>query len=233
MYIHLCFDLIAYLISLYLFRRYFYRKTLLPQGESRWNYYTAVIVGFVVGAIGLSLLNARISLDQWIAGKSILGALFGAVVAVELFKRYYRITGSTGAYFVPSLAIGIAIGRIGCFLTGLEDYTYGVATDLPWSVDFGDGIARHPVQLYESVAMFGFFLFSLWLYRHDRDAFEKRAFYLFVLFYATQRFIWEFLKPYATVAFGLNLFQLVALMLIVYAMIYLKRSAHGTLYTKI
>jgi len=233
MYIHLCFDLIAYLISLYLFRRYFYRKTLLPQGESRWNYYTAVIVGFVVGAIGLSLLNARISLDQWIAGKSILGALFGAVVAVELFKRYYRITGSTGAYFVPSLAIGIAIGRIGCFLTGLEDYTYGVATDLPWSVDFGDGIARHPVQLYESVAMFGFFLFSLWLYRHDRDVFEKRAFYLFVLFYATQRFTWEFLKPYATVAFGLNLFQLVALMLIVYAMIYLKRSAHGTLYTKI
>lgn len=233
MYIHLCFDMLAYLISLYLFRRYFYRKVLLPQGESKWNYYTAVIVGFVSGAIGLSLLNARVSLDQWIAGKSILGALFGAVVAVELFKRYYRISGSTGAYFVPSLAIGIAIGRIGCFLTGLEDYTYGIPTDLPWGVDFGDGIMRHPVQLYESATMLGFFLYSLWLYRRNRRYFETKVFYIFVFFYALQRFVWEFFKPYSNVAFGLNIFQLVALILIVYAMTNLKRSTYGTLYTKV
>ena len=62
------------------------------------------------------------------------------------------ITHSTGAYFAPSLAIGIAIGRIGCFLSGLEDYTYGTPTTLPWGYDFGDGVLRHPVQLYEAAA---------------------------------------------------------------------------------
>jgi len=46
------------------------------------------------------------------------------------------------------LVMGIAIGRVGCFLTGLPDHTYGVHSSLPWAVDFGDG-PRHPTQLYE------------------------------------------------------------------------------------
>jgi prolipoprotein diacylglyceryltransferase len=41
------------------------------------------------------------------------------------------------------------VGRIGCFLTGLADNTYGTPTGLPWGVDFGDRIHRHPTQLYE------------------------------------------------------------------------------------
>lgn len=47
----------------------------------------------------------------------------------------------------------MAVGRLGCFFAGLPDYTYGVPTDLPWGVNFGDGVPRHPVQLYESAAM--------------------------------------------------------------------------------
>lgn len=50
------------------------------------------------------------------------------------------------------------IGRVGCFLAGLADGTYGLPTDLPWGVDFGDGIPRHPTQLYE-IAFAG----ALWL----------------------------------------------------------------------
>jgi len=192
--------------------------------EKDARYMLILIIGFVSGAILFSTLNNFLSTGMVVFGKSIIGALAGAIAAVEVFKRYYHIKGSTGAYFVPSLAIGIAIGRIGCFVTGLEDYTYGIPTDLPWGVDFGDGIARHPVQLYESMAMFGFFLFTLWLYRHNRYSFETKVFYIFVLFYALQRFVWEFLKPYANVALGLNLFQIVCIALILYAVIYLKRS---------
>ena len=233
--LHLLFDLLAYLIAGVLSWRYLRApKISIDEEELRWRYYTVLIVGGVVGSVGASMLNTYLSLgERVIVGKSILGAIAGATVSVELFKRHYRIKGSTGAYFIPSLAIGIAIGRIGCFMVGLEDYTYGIPTNLPWGVDFGDGIARHPVQFYESAAMFGFFLFSLWLYRHNRYYFEAKVFYLFVLFYATQRFVWEFLKPYAAVALGLNLFQVIALLLIVYAMIYLKRSAHGPLHTKV
>jgi len=233
MHIHLWFDLLSYVASAWVFRVYFYQKALLPKGELRWYYYTVVIVGFVIGAIGLSVLNAVISLDSWIVGKSILGALFGAVIGIEIFKYLKGIKGSTGAYFVPSLVIGIAIGRIGCFLTGLSDYTYGIETTLPWGVDFGDGVTRHPVQLYESTMMMLFFIYSLWVYRQDRVWFEKKIFYIFVLYYASERFVWEFLKPYETVIFGLNLFQLVCLALMVYAIINLKRSAYGTLLREI
>ena len=231
--IHIYFDVLSYVASALLFRSYFYQKDLLPNGELRWYYYTVVIVGFVVGAMTLSLLNAYLSLGQWIVGKSVLGALFGAIVGIEFFKYFTGIKGSTGAYFVPSLALGIAIGRIGCFMMGLDDYTYGVESTVPWAVDFGDGVLRHPVQLYESAMMFGFFLYSMWIYKHHRAYFEAKIFYLFVPFYATQRFIWEFLKPYETVVFGLNVFQIICLALMVYAIIYLKRSAHGTLFKKI
>lgn len=56
---------------------------------------------------------------------------------------------STGDLYAIPLALGIAIGRVGCFLTGLPDNTYGTATALPWGINFGDGIPRHPTQLYE------------------------------------------------------------------------------------
>ena len=229
---HLFFDFLAYFVAWAVMRLWF-QNPQQGREEKDAHYVLVLIIGFVSGAVLFSTLNNLLSTGMFVLGKSIIGALAGAIIAVEIFKRYYHIEGSTGAYFVPSLAIGIAIGRIGCFMAGLEDYTYGIPTNLPWGVDFGDGIVRHPVQLYESAAMFGFFLFSLWLYRHNRYYFEAKVFYLFVLFYATQRFVWEFLKPYAAVALGLNLFQVIALLLIVYAMIYLKRSAHGRLHTKV
>ncbi len=46
---------------------------------------------------------------------------------------------------------GLAVGRIGCHLAGLTDGTHGDPSSLPWAVDFGDGIPRHPVNLYEVI----------------------------------------------------------------------------------
>lgn len=59
------------------------------------------------------------------------------------------MTESTGNRFVGPILLGILIGRVGCFLTGLYDDTSGVPTSLPWGHDFGDGVPRHPTQLYE------------------------------------------------------------------------------------
>ena len=84
-----------------------------------------------------------------IGGKTIVGALVFGLLTVELVKRYIGLHTSTGDLYAIPLALGIAIGRIGCFLTGLPDNTYGTPTSLPWPVDFGDGIPRHPTQLYE------------------------------------------------------------------------------------
>jgi prolipoprotein diacylglyceryltransferase len=84
-------------------------------------------------------------------GKTIVGALVFGLISVELIKRYIGLRESTGDLYAIPLALGIAIGRIGCFLTGLSDDTYGTPTSLPWAVDFGDGVPRHPTQLYEII----------------------------------------------------------------------------------
>lgn len=120
----------------------------------------AVAVGCIAGAIVGSriavwldrpdiALPAWSTLVPWTMGQSIVGALIGGWAGVEIAKRVAGVRRSTGDAFIVPLAAGIAIGRLGCFVAGLHDDTYGVATTLPWGVDFGDGVRRHPTQIYD------------------------------------------------------------------------------------
>jgi len=122
----------------------------------RWAAVAAAVAGAALGSkILFWLEDPRQTLENLhnpaylIGGKTIVGALIGGLVAVELIKRYIGLRTSTGDLYAIPLAVGIAIGRIGCFLTGLSDNTYGTPTGLPWGINFGDGIRRHPTQLYE------------------------------------------------------------------------------------
>lgn len=94
----------------------------------------------------------------WLGGQSMVGGLLGGLIGVEIAKKSAGLTRSTGDAFVFPILLGLMIGRVGCFLAGLADGTYGLPTDLPWGVDFGDGLPRHPTQLYE-IAFAG----ALWL----------------------------------------------------------------------
>ncbi len=179
-------------------------------------YLAAVLLGAGVGASVFGTANMWLSATPGL-GRSIEGALAGGIVAVELYKRAAGIRTSTGARFALPLAVGVAVGRIGCYLAGLDDFTYGTPTALPWGHDFGDGVARHPVQLYESAAMAAFALaYVAAVRRRDRSVIDN-GFYLAVGFYAAQRFVWEFFKPYAAVVGPLNLFHLLSIALIAYA----------------
>jgi phosphatidylglycerol:prolipoprotein diacylglycerol transferase len=186
-------------------------------------YPLALALGGLIGAYLFGTLNAWLSGEAGF-GRSIVGALAGAIVGIEILKWRRGIVGSTGWRFAAPMAGAIAVGRIGCFLSGLDDLTHGTPTSLPWGHDFGDGIARHPVQVYESLAMVAFlvaFLVLLW----RRNALVSRTgFYLFVGFYAGQRFVWEFLKPYGTVIGPFNLFHLLSVALMVYAVLYARRE---------
>jgi prolipoprotein diacylglyceryltransferase len=169
------------------------------------------------------------TLNTWLSGVhaigfSMVGGIAGAIAAIEIFKRLSGITGSTGIAFAAPFAATVAVGRLGCFFAGLADYTYGTPTGVPWGVDFGDGVARHPVQLYEALAMAAMWVLLLVkLARRDRF-WLANGFYLVAGWYGLQRFVWEFFKPYATVAGPLNLFHLVCLGLVVYAAVMIRRN---------
>jgi prolipoprotein diacylglyceryltransferase len=119
----------------------------------------AVLVGLLTGAaLGNKLAFLAERPDVWHGwlqgrfawpGQSIVGGLVGGLVGVEVAKAWTHQTVSTGDAMVWPVAIGIAIGRVGCFAAGLHDDTYGLATSWPWGLDFGDGVPRHPTQLYD------------------------------------------------------------------------------------
>jgi phosphatidylglycerol---prolipoprotein diacylglyceryl transferase len=147
-------------------------------------------------------------------------------VAIEWLKVAKGVRTSTGLLFVPALCVTVIVGRLGCFFSGLGDFTYGTATTLPWGHDFGDGVPRHPVQLYESVAMALFFAVALVLLRRRNAFFLRNGFYLMTGWYALQRYAWEYLKPYGTVIAGQNVFHLAALALVAYATVMMWKTEH-------
>lgn len=223
--IHLLFDLIsaAGALAVTVFVYHWRLKETAPLIERQGaGYAVALVLGAAIGGYGFGTLNLWLSGIPEI-GRSILGALFGAIAAIELYKWRAGIHGSTGVVFVAGLATSILIGRWGCFLAGLADVTYGTPTNLPWGHDFGDGIQRHPVQLYESFSMGLFLVMSLWLLRHRSEFFLSNGFYLLVAWYAAQRFVWEFFKPYAPVLGPFNVFHLLCAGLLVYAAVMVAR----------
>jgi phosphatidylglycerol---prolipoprotein diacylglyceryl transferase len=168
----------------------------------RWWIVAAAFVGAVLGSKLLVLADHPALTIERLAyeplalldGKTIVGALVGALISVELIKRRLGIEQATGDVFAIPLAVGIAIGRIGCFLTGLDDNTHGLPASLPWAVDFGDGVPRHPAQLYE-IAFLSFILLPLLLWLSTRKRSQGDLFKLFMVGYLGFRLGLEFLKP--------------------------------------
>jgi phosphatidylglycerol:prolipoprotein diacylglycerol transferase len=192
-----------------------YRRVRLRSGdflgdEQRWTVIAAAAIGALLGSRFLGLLEQTPRLKMtWQAmflpgGKTIVGGLLGGWFAVEMVKRLRGIRSRTGDLFAIPLCIGIAVGRIGCFLAGLADDTYGTPTKLPWGVDFGDGIARHPTQLYE-ILFLGLLAFALNRYNR-RPHPEGATFRLFLAAYLAWRVAVDFIKPQPLV-YGMNLIQ--------------------------
>jgi prolipoprotein diacylglyceryltransferase len=226
MLVHVFFDLAAWLSAWAVARLVAHGGWLAVRPRTLGQdpaYFIALGIGAIAGALLFGSGNMSLAGD-WRIGHSIAGAVAGGIVAVELFKRWTGIRGSTGGQFVAPLAAGIAVGRWGCFFAGLPDYTYGVPTSLPWGVDFGDGIPRHPVQLYESAAMTLFLCVHLREIARRSELFARRGFYLLVCWYALQRFAWEFLKPYPDVIGPFDLFQILCLAMLGYGVFMMRRA---------
>lgn len=166
----------------------------------------AVLVGCLLGAAIGNKLAFWIEVPHlWpayggvveflLGGQSMVGGLVGGLIGVEVAKRLSGVTASTGDAFVYPILLGLCIGRLGCFLAGLNDGTFGIETSLPWGIDFGDGIQRHPTQLYE-IAFAG----ALWILLSRIEAPLQRMpgllFKLMLSSYLLWRLLIDGIKPH-------------------------------------
>jgi phosphatidylglycerol---prolipoprotein diacylglyceryl transferase len=108
----------------------------------------------------------------------------------------------------------MAIGRVGCFLTGLSDLTYGIATTLPWGIDFGDGVKRHHTQLYEIAFLLILLLALQWLTRLGLRLGDR--FKLFMTSYLGFRFLTDFIKPDFRPLLGISAIQAACILGLIY-----------------
>jgi phosphatidylglycerol:prolipoprotein diacylglycerol transferase len=218
---HVVFEILAYAVA---FRVYLWMRRrngdALPNAN-RWWVIAAAALGAVAGSRVLYWFeDPGLTLANWnnpnflFDGKTIVGALIGGLVAVELVKKRLGITRRTGDLFAVPLCLGISIGRIGCFLTGPEDHTSGTPTSLPWGVNFGDGVARHPTQLYE--ILFAVALGALLRRRLKRSHLEGDVFKQFMVAYFTFRLACDFLKPDVSVFLRMSSIQWACVLMLFY-----------------
>ncbi len=193
----------------------------------------SIILGAFLGAfLGSRLIgfleNPSISFNTFniihlLNTKSVMGGLFGGLIGVELSKKIIRETRSSGDLFTYPIILGIIIGRIGCFLSGTKEFTYGTTTKYFTGMDLGDGLPRHPIALYEIV--FLLFLFILLKQIHARaDKNSGELFKTFMVSYFGFRFIIEFIKPNVFYVIGLSSIQWLCIICWVYYIPTLKKN---------
>ena len=116
------------------------------------------------------------------------GGLVGASLACILFCwRRQLPLWKVADILAPSVALGYAVGRIGCLLNGC---CFGRACELPWAIRFPDihatgGAPVHPTQIYDLLLNLGFYFALDWLYR--RKKFDGQVFATYLLGYAVLR----------------------------------------------
>jgi len=199
----------------------------------------AALIGGIVGSRVYFLIQNWSSVKSDLLGNVFSGSglvwyggAIGGALAVLLWARYRDFLGlALLDLTAPALALGYAIGRCGCQLSG--DGDYGKAWNGPWAMSYPDGTVPtdhtvHPTPVYETLAM-GLGAWMLW---QLRDRFRLGVLFAIYLVYAgAERFLIEFLRRNSDVALGLTAAQLESLgmMLAGVAWILVVRRRHGSL----
>jgi phosphatidylglycerol:prolipoprotein diacylglycerol transferase len=226
---HYVFEALAYAVGFQAYRLLRRRVGDTVEDGQRWVLVAAAAVGALLGSKLLWLaVDPAATAKRWtdpaflVGGKTIVGGLLGGLLAVEAAKKWLRVPRRTGDVFAAPLCLGVAVGRVGCFLAGLEDDTHGVATSLPWGVDFGDGVTRHPTQIYES--LFCLALGALLLRRTLRPHRQGDVFAAFLSTYLAFRFLVDFIKPGVAIGRLTGIQWACVAGLGYYAIVFLRRS---------
>jgi prolipoprotein diacylglyceryltransferase len=222
--VHTAFEWLAIAVGVQIYRRTVARAGHIPTASCRER--LIILLGAVVGAAIGSRIAFAVYDPELVSGhggwallsggQSIVGGLLGGLIGVELAKGMIGVRASTGDAFVVPVLVALIIGRIGCFLAGLSDRTYGSETTLPWGYDFGDGVRRHPTQIYDQLFALTM-LFALRAIGPRLSAVPGLQFKLMLSAYLIWRLFIDFLKPkpfvYLRCLSGIQLLCLLALCL--------------------
>ena len=200
-----------------------------------WIAVGALIGGAILAKVGSAwrFVGSGATVEELFlfGGRSILGGLAGAYFGAIVAKRLVGYRRSTGDLFAPAVAIGLAIGRVGCFLTEQP----GTTTSMPWGITISSetaasipncpqcltGQPMHPSFLYEIAFMA--IAFALLWWGRDRLAVEGMSFKLFLLGYGIFRFGAEFVRGNPEMAFGLSGSQIFLLLTVPLLIIHVLR----------
>lgn len=220
--VHLLMETLAYILGyrLYLFLRK--RSTdIIPDENRLW-----ILIGAAAGAfVGSRLVGvfedptavatAPYPLLAVFHSKTIVGGLLGGLLGVEVIKKLIGEVHSSGDLFTFPLILAMIIGRLGCFSSGIYEPTFGIESTLPWAMNLGDGLLRHPVALYEIV-----FLIGLWGYLSRIQKWKPWKngilFQFFMIFYLIFRLTVEYIKPHQDLFLQLSGIQIACLLGIAY-----------------
>lgn len=194
---------IGFLLGVSLALRQARREGIDPGRISDLSFYL-LLSGIIGSRIFYILLNPDPYLKDpiailkiWEGGLIFYGGLIFAVVTGVIYIKRHRLPfWQIADIFAPSIAIGHAIGKLGCFFAGC---CHGRPAQLPWAVTFNDpnslaplGIPLHPTQLYESLG--NFIIFFILLILRKRQTFKGELFWTFVVLYSILRFFMDFFR---------------------------------------
>lgn len=213
--VHFICECLAYFLG---YRYYAYlrmRNKDLISNDNRFKIFVGAAIGAFLGShiVGVSenpMLFSHFDVVYFMGNKTIVGGFLGGLVGVEFTKKQIGVTVSSGDMMVFPLILAMIIGRTGCFFAGLEDGTYGIASDLPWAIDFGDGTRRHPTNLYE-ILFWILLMLTLHTVERYRQFTDGSRFKVFMISYLVFRLLIEFIKPGYFFSFGLSVIQLVCI----------------------
>lgn len=190
------------------------------------NLFILIVTGAVIGArIFFAVENLRYYLNSpmeifktWRGGVSSYGGFIGAFLFVFVYTKVRKINlWEYADAVVPSIALGIFITRIGCFLNWCD---YGVACSLPWAVNAGD-YPRHPTQGY--LALNGLIHFLVFQQLKTRPLISGQLFLWFVISYNTARLAIEFTRDGPRYFTVLTSGQIAGLSMLLIGLVYLKK----------
>lgn len=218
--VHLILEYTAFIVA---FRYYVYLRKHTSDPISKSNR-LSIIIGAVFGAwLGSRLVGylenpiiiTTENFLQLLNTKTIMGGLFGGLLGVELAKKIIGEKQSSGDLFTLPIIVGIVIGRMGCFLAGINEFTYGRETQWFTGMNLGDGVLRHPIALYEILFLSGlFFLLRSILKKQTLP--NGTIFQWFMISYFSFRFLLEFIKPTPFLPLGLSSIQWLCLLCLLY-----------------